>query len=487
MKLQRCLLACSCVLGVSAWTATLPRSKASASLFRERTLLYSSNDNKEEDASEQARILMERAKKAREEADNMERDLVSSKLSSLESLLDKQTQLSKADEVDIQDRIDRLKNYNKNKNAEVKSVDDGAASKISEEEENEEFISYVAGVMEGANEDEEPRELVKELSPDDEKVLKQVQDIFFDLKDIMNVTMVTNDPEDKEMWNEFNELEGDLNSTLAGNITREELDTIIEVQEAMSGLVEFLGLNTSGWQDIKQEIKDSTIEMNAELAKDPLYLERFEDLAKFIPIKMLESKQRLNETEMEEFVRLVMLPIENVFTLSSINAKKVGGVYLLQGIPKIQNGDEIVECIGKQLAAAGLRDRFQHYYFRDVTGFADLDDVALADELQPGGDETDMGELMDRVANIAKPAILVTSTEVDLSPETPPEARAPWVAFGLISTAAFAVSCYEQDMSLTQQLSVGFSSPICLGILGIQCLHELGHFVIASLNKVSEQ
>ena len=57
-------------------------------------------------------------------------------------------------------------------------------------------------------------------------------------------------------------------------------------------------------------------------------------------------------------------------------------------------------------------------------------------------------------------------------------------AIGL--TASFAADCYSnQGLGLLEQFTIALRSPIFLGIIGTQLLHEIGHFLAASYYKVS--
>ena len=57
-------------------------------------------------------------------------------------------------------------------------------------------------------------------------------------------------------------------------------------------------------------------------------------------------------------------------------------------------------------------------------------------------------------------------------------------AIGL--TASFAADCYSnQGLGLLGQFTTALRSPIFLGIIGIQILHEIGHFLAAAYYKVS--
>ncbi|KAL3940196.1 MAG: hypothetical protein SGARI_001083 [Bacillariaceae sp.] len=404
----------------------------------------------------------------------MERDLVSSKVKMLEDLLGRQSKLSAAEERDIQDRIDRLKNYDKRKNGEEEETatvaDDKTGETPNEEEEPKDFFdSFLDTLLDDEDEENNAKnkEPVEKLTPEEEEAMKEVKDIFLEIKDILGEVVETSkDAEDKEFWDEILGLESDLNNTLAGNVnmTREELDLLMVAQEAVSSVAAIFDINRTGWEWAKNNFKQEVVDIKEESAKDPLYVEKVEALAKIVPPQILdcEVSQRLNATEMETFVKQVMLPIDNVFSLSSINAKKLRGVYLLEGTPKVKSGKEVIESIGKQLEETGL----------------------MADEIQPGFDKPNIGQIIERVSNIVKPAILVSPKGVDFSPNTDTGFRSTWLGVSLISVAAFAGGCYEPDMNTMQRLLVGFTSPIFLGIIGIQLVHELGHFIGAAVHKV---
>ena len=460
------------------------------------------------DPSEQARVFLERAKAARLEAERMERDLVTSKLQTLENLLERQSKLSDANEKDIQGRIDQLKKYISStkeeppKHKAAVSSQVTTADKITKEEllqraqemRKEEFqalemVGNLTGdpdTMEELQEllldfEDDPEDYVKELSTEDRRTLEQVQSIYYDFKDFLNNTLSDSDIDDG-FWDELIELEEGIESSLAGNITQDDLDAFRDASNFVQGILNFAGFNRSDWENIKSEISGRIFDARKSLEQDELYFERLAKLQEYIPSGVLSSSG-LNESDVDEFVQQVVLPMNDVFKLKSKKARKFDSAYALQGTP-LSNGDGLVDRIDNQLAENGLQEKFQCFYIRDPSDILDLDEVQLADQIQGGENTVDFGKVFERIDSLESPSLLVTSANVNLAPRLDPAGRAVTSFLAVCSVAYFAGGCYNQNSSFLQQLSVGFASPLFLGIVGIQLVHEFGHFAAAVLNGV---
>ena len=537
-----------CCVGTPRWNQKIPLASS-----------LNNNDNDdnqklEEDppsaTNQQAEKLLERAKQARLEAETMERDLVQQKLQTLQGLLDRQSQLSKSDEQDLQGQIDRLQRYydkpeetnttttttsvdttttssssdpppegfgwfvpfkksieevlqentlykqilaEKGKNATKEDVEKILQSISPESMDNlvqemklleTGFITpskdFITGMIRETvqNNLEIEKEYVKELTPEDKEALEQVQKVFYEFKDFLNITF--GEDEDEDFWKAFGELEGDLQSALGGNITKDNLELINYGAGFVKGLLQGFGVKDEDWQDTKAELASKFSLLRTELAKDPLYMERTKAMKGTFPENILEAAEMLEESEMEDFVKQVMLPLDSVFGLSSINAMRVGTAYMLQGSPREgYSGDDVINRIDKQLVDSGLQGKFQCYYVRDAFALLDADEVQIADQIQNGEEQPDLQDVISRVLNLQSPSLVVTSPDLDLGPKTPPEARSIISFLALFSTVYFATNCYDQELA-----DFGLSNPIVLGIIGLQLVHQLGHFAAAALNKV---
>ena len=438
------------------------------------------DDDNDDKAVLTSSLLRERAQKARKEADSLEQDLVQSKLRTLEDLLlrqQKSKNLSVADRKDIQDRIDQLKNYIAIKSSSSSPVVDR------KNEKGTKVAAAAAATSENAVATTEPKEddpvadyvfNNKEGTPEDQQLLEELQSIAVELKELLNETMVFS--EDDEMWKLLALIETDLeNSLLAGNITQQDLKMFKQGANLISSLLNWAGFGD--WDVLKGDVTEELVDIQKELKNDPYYLERIDLLTLTIPTKILDSKEKLNETAMETFVKEVMVPISDAFSLESNKAKRVGPAYLIRGTSKLKSGDDLIDKIDKQLVTTGLQNKYQYYYIRDQTVLADLDEAKIGEEVAKSLEEEQLDETILSILSPGRPALLVTSPGTDLSPELRPEYRGVLSILTVAATAFFANSCYAQDTSR-------ITSPIFFGILGIQLLHEMGHFVAASLNKV---
>lgn len=472
----------------------LPKTRKSV---RIEVLLRASDsdaDNSDETKqAEEAQALLERAKRAREEAKKMEENLVNSKLETLQDLLERQSQLSKADEQDLQNRIDQLKNYRQPPQPVVE---------VTPVEENyvQDEVKANNDKVDQEGEKERAEDFVSELQPEDREALEQVQSIFLEFKDILNSTLPLEtgsskpDEDAEDLWGDMFELESELDSSLAGNITQDELEAVKAVQGFFTGLSKMAGLDEAKWAKVKEKIAEGMVDAKTSLDNDPDYFERLDLLKNVFPESALEpsgteilqeegstatASMRLQESDMVTFLEQVMEPIQNdVFALErNTNATKVGAVYLLQGTPKLENGDDIIRKIDEQLVKTSLQDKYQVYYIKDVTGALEIengDEMIAIEELGEQLSELKLLKVAER------PALLVTSSNANLSPNLGPLVRMGINLATIFLISIFAEGCYDQE----NVLGFGLTSPILFGILGIQLAHELGHFIAAAIHKV---
>ena len=462
-------------------------------------LLRASDDDNDTSSSsekraEEAKAMLERAKKAREEAKRMEENLVNSKLETLQGLLERQSQLSKADEQDLQNRIDQLKNYRQQPQPVAQDTLEAAEEDIVKDAMNAENEN-----VDKEGEKELAEDYVSELAPEDREALEQVQSIFLEFKEILNSTIPLEpgsskaDKDAEDLWGDIFELESELDSSLAGNITQDDLEAIKAVQGFFTGLAKWTGLDNSDWAKVKDKISESMVEAKTALDNDPEYFDRLDLMKNVFPESALEpsgseilldegsattASMRLQESDMVTFLEQVLDPIQNdVFTLQrNTNATKVGAVYLLEGTPKLENGDDIVRKIDEQLVRTGLQDEYQVYYLQDVTGALEIENGAETMAIE---EIEDVLPEMTRLVQLAeRPALLVTSANANLSPDLSPLVRTGINLATIFLIATFAAGCYDQENVL------GLTSPILFGILGIQLAHELGHFIAAAIHKV---
>lgn len=463
------------ILPTSSWTVPsrvtyrLPQSITRRTPYATR--LYAQEQQDDHDAAlKEAQRLKEKAEKARLEAQEMEKTFVEQKLATLEKLLEKQSTLSSSEQQDMQDKIDRLKNYQKPRE-EIETIDLSNTTA-------EDLLGLAIDEMQVAQEEFVP---VGELSEEDREAVEEIQSIFMELQGTLNDTF---SDRDEELTEAFAELGQDLENALAGNIAREDLDMFKDVT---SFLDNFPGVKKG---QLKEQFLKGTKEFAKEMAEiqemekvDPYYSARIGLIQELIPEEMQSSSVKVNQTDIDEFVNKVMKGNEDVFEMKS-KPRKVGSYYILEGTTLADDGNVLVDQLDKQLlASGGLQNKLQYFYIRDPSALVGLDEVQLADMIQEGSDNVDL-KMLQKADKLEPPSLLVMHAKTKAVPTSVTE-RTLWTGLALLSIACFAGSYYDPDGNALDHIFTGLSNPTVLfGLLGLSLVHELGHFAAATLNKV---
>ena len=282
-------------------------------------------------------------------------------------------------------------------------------------------------------------------------------------------------------------LEKDLLNAMAGNITREDLDVL----KGVAGAAGFFA-NTLGLKGLYDENKGEILESFKKLSEmqqneDPLYFEKASAIWEILPqsmVSMFGMKANINETDMDVFVDKVMGNAQDVFKMTA-KPRDIAFGYVIEGTSLVSDGDTLVAQVDKQLIASGLQDKVQYFYFRDPSTLLGLDEVQMTDLVQGGSEEPSV-EMLQNIEKLESPAILVLPKELKPDPSTPVEVRVLVSAITFLTIASFAGGSYSpSNGNFFETLSNGLTSPILLGILGLSLVHELGHFLSATLNNVS--
>jgi hypothetical protein len=161
----------------------------------------------------------------------------------------------------------------------------------------------------------------------------------------------------------------------------------------------------------------------------------------------------------------------------------VEGGFVVRGVNKNENGDDLIDAIEEQLDKANLRDKLTVVFLYDFTVFADSDRVkgmVDPDEVPP-------------VLYVLGPDICREPRRVPLTITSALGLATTWYLsiypFLLNPTIAKRV---EEDLALADANMIpdlnwltDLSYPLFLTFLAIQLLHEFGHQVVARANGVS--
>lgn len=418
------------------------------------TTLFSDNDDEKEMTElEKAMLLKQKAEWAREDAKLEEIFYTQKKIGMLEVKLETQTKLSESEKEDIQNKIDSLKR-----------ILDPPPEGEKEEEENETGLSLSGPELEGLDK----REFVEELSQEELDTLQEFESVFNKVRDLANVTRLTDLLEDDEI-NDF------------------ELFYINELSNVPNFVSKLV--SKDGMKSLAQEAADDKehIEEIKELLKDdPFYLKRV--IAVIEKWGAFNGGYRAMQEDVDELVQNTLLNTQDIFKMTS-KPRRVNNLYLIKGRSLAENGNDLIERLDKELASnnATLNDRIKIFYVKDPTEMVDLveseDMVAYSDAMQSGSENPI--EFIFNYNNLAPPALLVVSTDAlkEIGNKEFKDAtniRGALTVAAILATIIFSSKCYGAD-------AVAAASPSLLligGLLSLNLVHELGHFAAAALNKL---
>lgn len=478
-----------CLVGLRpaiSWTVpklvstNLPPSRAKGTLSFTRIYAQEQEDG-DVAAVAEAQRLKEKAEKVRLEVQEMEKSFVEQKLVTLEKLLEKQSRLSDSERQDIQDKIDRLKNRQNPPKEQTVAV---TPNETIMEDEEELTLDALLAIF------EEEQDFVGELSEDDRKAVEEIQSLFLEMENILKNNFTELMEVDEVAL--LKEITQELDKALEGNVTRPALDFFKFVAGVVSGFKKFIPAEV--YEKLLPKVLEEVREGNKEYEeikeiskKDPHYEERLGAIEKFIPEQMLQSKIKVNQTDIDEFVDQVMKGNADVFEMKS-NPRKLGRFYVLEGTPTVADGNVLVDRLDKQLMASDLHKKLQFFYCPDVTASIGLSEVQLMDAVEPLSDDISVDQFLNLTFIDLQPASLLVTPYVKAEPLSTVGDRALLASLAILSAARFTGSCYNPDGDLLEQVANGFSNPtVLLALLGLTVAHELGHFIAAALNKVSMQ
>jgi hypothetical protein len=447
-----------------------------AAAATEASIINSSNKDqrqtKLEEAQAQASALRQSALKARLEAEQLESMLVLQKISSLEQLLQQamtttnNNSAKKQEQLDeISQKIKQLKEQlePKEETKQASPVIDDPSNKAKEEGVSKEDNSSTPDANDSVV---EQRELVKDLSEDDQKAISDLRDLFSELIDV-EVT--------SEIDAEFQSLNALLgNATSPPKVTENELSAMRFALGVVSFFEKFFNLTTS----TKEERKEEALRAK----EDPLYREKTGILAESFSAALFKRGNKPDKEIADMFVDQI-LNDPAVFVRAS-NARVVGDAYIVEGRNQQADGDALISALQQKMAqSSNLQNKIRFFYIRDPTILSEMDDVQIADMIQPG-EENNVLDALSRINEMEPGAILLTGP--DVSPETEAPIRFALSALGLGSLAIFSGSCYtySSDASIVDSFLAGVASPIFWSILATQLAHELAHWIAALVGKV---
>ena len=194
--------------------------------------------------------------------------------------------------------------------------------------------------------------------------------------------------------------------------------------------------------------------------------------------KCTRKGQQPTMPQVQQFVAEILPKVP--FSTTS-KPEPVAGGYVIRGNARTENGDDLVAAIDKQLERSSLNDKLTVLYTNDFTIFSDPEAFETYDPSE------------------ATPILYITGPNIVREPRR--------IALSIVSAFGLASSWYlsiypfllnpaiakrvEDELSLADMGSTPnldwlseLSVPLFLTFVSIQLLHEAGHQIVSSANKV---
>ena len=211
-----------------------------------------------------------------------------------------------------------------------------------------------------------------------------------------------------------------------------------------------------------------------EIFVDPTFIERNAFVNSLLP--ECTRKFPLEEELASNFTKILGMDTFN----PSGKAESVPGGCIVRGENRVKSqegrddGDLLIEAIDKKLSGSDLAKRVNYYYILDPTPASGEDILNEEDEM---------------------PVLLITNS--DIAPSTDVWVKPLVTLIALASVAGFAMGTFAMNNDVVSQVErvaeeggdlnwlVDLSLPVGVGVLGVQLVHEMGHWVVALKDGVS--
>lgn len=326
-----------------------------------------------------------------------------------------------------------------------------------------------------------------DINDEDRKAIeqvKQITDLFGEA--LMQDEEIQKIRKDIKADKNFSNVLTVFNEALSGNITGEELEYVKMAASFIGGVNNLF--NTSLADEIKLEMAEEKI-LDALSADDPSVREVNSWLNNAYPQTIIGRKNIPERKYVDHFVDDVLFASPSVFVPSSRRAQDVFSAYLMQGTNKMESGEALMAYLEEKIEDAGLKDKLRVFWVRipnDITG-EEMTEIEIADIVS----EVE-GNVVDKISTYfdaeMPPALLITGPQAAVSSQPKSVGPLPLLnTLGLASVLYFALSCFalNDDGSMVDS----FQHPIGImqlfgAILGLQALHEVGHYAAAAVAKV---
>lgn len=162
--------------------------------------------------------------------------------------------------------------------------------------------------------------------------------------------------------------------------------------------------------------------------------------------------------------------------------EQVLGGYVVRGTSKLENGDDFIAAIDKQMDKSMLKDKMTVLYAPDFTLIADLEENDLPDLSEE-----------DAILYITGPDIVPDRKRIPLAVTTAFGLATSWYlsVYPFLLNTAILKRTEEQldlaDASMAYDLTwlTELSLPLFITFIGIQLAHEAGHKLVGAANGVS--
>lgn len=197
-------------------------------------------------------------------------------------------------------------------------------------------------------------------------------------------------------------------------------------------------------------------------------------------------REDLVEPTMLQVRKLIANVLPNAKFVSTAKAEKILGGYVIRGHHKWDSGEELINAIDAELAKENLGDKLTVLYSPDFTVFSRVQD-------NDGEFDFFAGEKPAPILYVTAPEFCVDRNPVPLAITSGLGLATSWYlsVYPFLLNPSVARRVEEQlalaDASMAYDLDwlTDLSTPLFLSFVGIQVIHEVAHFLVATKYGVS--
>jgi len=369
---------------------------------------------------------------------------------------------------------------------------------VAESAEDDDAIGMGELISELQSSLQEFEESVAGKSEDDEEAIKEVKQVSDAVGGVAEaitefVEFLDEDGDLREELN-FDELllddeelaavRGFMGNATTDGETEEFRELILEVGGFLKGAKTFGVDFTDFLQGVKANVKEGTklSQGVGDLAKqDPSVNDRVETLVQMFPPEFYDGSKNAEQEYIDQFITELQRN-EEIFELSS-KPQNIYFAHLVEGVNKLDSGDALTKRLDGLIEKKGLQDKISFFLVRFPKTEIMDDDLSKQDVvssvLDEGGSPADVLSAMESFA--APSVLLVTGTGNGYVANLSDIVKSN--ALGVASISYFVLSCFNLNEGLLSA-DWGYISMLFLALVGTQLLHEIGHFVAASIHGV---